>query len=158
MIVGTGPDHERLELLTEELGITRTVTFTGRVDDGEIPDYYRLGDIFVMPNRTIAGMPDSIEGFGMTFIEAGACERPVIGGKSGGAVDAVEDGVTGYLIDPENYGELSEKIRYLFAHPEICAEMGRKGRERVINHFTWKSRAGKLAERLSIQPIVLRDV
>jgi phosphatidylinositol alpha-1,6-mannosyltransferase len=151
-IVGDGPDRGRLERLTEELGIGSRVTFAGKADPGDLPDFYRLCDIFVMPNRTIVGLPDSIEGFGMTFIEAGACGRPVIGGRSGGAVDAVADGVTGYLIDPENPRDLAEKIVYLLDNPEVCSEMGRVARERVVDGFTWRSRAKLLADHLTIRP------
>ena len=156
-IVGTGPYHERLVELAEELGVADRVTFFGRINESDLPDCYRLSDIFVMPNRTIPGRVDSIEGFGMTFIEAGACGRPVIGGLSGGAVDAVEDGVTGYLIDPEKPRDLAEKIVYLFDHPDVCNEMGHRARERAIQSFAWKHRAVQLAERLTVGPVTLRS-
>ncbi|MFC1608195.1 glycosyltransferase family 4 protein [Candidatus Latescibacterota bacterium] len=151
VIAGSGPDLERLESLALELGVDERVTFLGRVDESELADCYRLSDIFVMPNRMIAGRPDSIEGFGMTFIEANACGRPVIGGRSGGALDAVEDGVTGYLIDPEVSSDLEEKIVYLLDNPNIAKEMGRRGRERAAMDYTWEKRAGQLSRYLSIK-------
>ena len=157
-IAGAGPYRGRLEELAEELGVSDRVTFLGLVDENDLPDCYRLGDIFVMPNRTIPGKADSIEGFGMTFIEAGACGRPVIGGRSGGAFDAVEDGVTGYLIDPEKPDDLAEKITYLLDNPDVCREMGRRGRERAIKSFSWKQRAVQLAERLTVRPVTIRDM
>ena len=158
VIAGSGPDRERLESLAQELGVDERVTFLGRVDESELADCYRLSDIFVMPNRMIAGRPDSIEGFGMTFIEAGACERPVIGGRSGGALDAVEDGVTGYLIDPEKPRALEEKIVYLLDNPVIAKEMGKRGRERAVRDFTWKKRAGQLMEFISIPDVKVCDI
>lgn len=150
VIVGAGDDRGRLEALAEKLGLTDRVIFAGRVDDKDLPDYYRLCDIYVMPNREVLESTDSIEGFGISFIEANACGKPSIGGRSGGAGAAVVDGVTGWLVDPESPGELAEKIAGFLDNPESAAEMGRNGRERVIAGFSWKDRAETLARRLTI--------
>ncbi|MFC1528688.1 glycosyltransferase family 4 protein, partial [Candidatus Latescibacterota bacterium] len=107
VIVGTGEDRERLERIVESHSLSGRVTFAGRVDDTELPGYYRLCDIYVMPNREVLESTDSIEGFGISFVEANACEKPVIAGRSGGTSAAVEDGITGYFVDPENPGELA---------------------------------------------------
>jgi phosphatidylinositol alpha-1,6-mannosyltransferase len=150
VIVGSGEDRGRLEAIIEEKGLRGRVTFAGRVDDNDLPDYYRLCDIYVMPNREVLDSTDSVEGFGISFIEANACGKPSIGGRSGGAAAAVEDGVTGYLVDPEDPRELAEKIRHLIEHPETASEMGEAGRQRVVEHFSWEDRARALAERLSV--------
>ena len=145
VIVGSGEDRERLEGLVETLGLTGSVICAGRVEDSELPDYYRLCDIYVMPNREVLESTDSIEGFGISFIEANACEKPCIGGRSGGAEAAVVDGVTGYLINPENAEELAEKICFLLDNPDVSADMGRAGRMRVLREFSWETRAHTLA-------------
>ena len=150
VIVGIGEDRERLEGIITNSGLSGKVTFTGRIDDAELPDYYRLCDIYVMPNREVLGSTDSIEGFGISFIEANACEKPVIAGRSGGTSAAVEDGVSGYLVDPENPEELAEKIRHLLDNPDISADMGRRSRERVLSEFSWEDSARKLAESFSV--------
>ncbi|MCE5249115.1 glycosyltransferase family 4 protein [bacterium] len=156
LIVGAGEDRARLEQVVRELGIEKMVTFAGRAEDSELPLYYRLGDVYVMPNREVFDEPDSVEGFGISFIEAGACGKAVIAGRSGGAGDAVENGITGYLIDPENPAECAEKIEYLLDHPEVREEMGRRGRERVEKQFTWRHRAETLSGYLTVPPIEIR--
>ena len=150
VIVGTGEDRERLEGIIEILDLSDRVTFVGRVDDAELPDYYRLCDIYVMPNREVLESTDSIEGFGISFIEANACQKPSIAGISGGTAAAVEDGISGYLIDSEDSEELAGKIRYLLDNPEVRADIGRRGRERVLREFSWEQRAQKLAEYFSV--------
>ncbi len=155
VIAGAGNDRERLESLVTDLGLDDKVTFAGKVEDHELPDYYRLGDVFVMPNREVFEETGSLEGFGISFIEAGACGRPVIAGRSGGAVNAVMDGVTGYLIDSENPRECADKITYLLDHPEVRTEMGRKGRERVEKNFSWKQRAETLSKYLTVSKITV---
>lgn len=157
VIAGAGNDRERLESLVTDYGLKDKVTFAGKVEDHELPDYYRLGDVFVMPNREVYEETGSLEGFGISFIEAGACGRPVIAGRSGGAVNAVEDGVTGCLIDSENPQECADMITYLLDHPKIRAEMGRKGRERVEEHFSWKQRAEKLAKFLTVSSVIVEE-
>jgi phosphatidyl-myo-inositol dimannoside synthase len=145
VIVGEGKDRARLENIIGELMLQEMVTFVGRVDDKELPDYYRLCDLYVMPNREVREGTDSVEGFGISFIEAGACEKPVIAGKSGGAAAAVVNGVTGYVIDPENPQELVDKIQFILDNPEIAHVMGKKSRERIVKGFNWHERAQHLA-------------
>nr|MBC8205248.1 glycosyltransferase family 4 protein [FCB group bacterium] len=141
LIAGKGGDKDRLLKMAEQLGIQDRVLFCGFVPDEELTDYYRLCDIYVMPNREIFDSTDSIEGFGISFIEASACAKPVIGGKSGGAVEAIEDGYSGWLIDPDNPQELAEKVIELLSDDELRRKIGRQGRERVLEKMTWEGRA-----------------
>jgi phosphatidylinositol alpha-1,6-mannosyltransferase len=81
----------------------------GALDDAELLAAYRSASLFVMPNRT---MPDGdTEGFGLVFLEANACGRAVIGGRAGGAVEAVRDGESGLLVNGENVAEIAEAIK-----------------------------------------------
>ena len=102
LIVGDGDDRPRLESLAVECGVTKNVQFTGSVPPEELPDYFRLADVFVMPS---AG-----EGFGIVFLEAMATGVSVIGGNKDGSPDALCDGALGTLVDPENGEELASAI------------------------------------------------
>ncbi len=130
MIVGTGPEERRLRDLAQALGVQDRVVFAGYVPDEELPGLYAACDVFVMPSRLLKTR-DGIEGFGTVFLEAGACGKPVIGGRSGGVVEAVEDGRTGLLVDPHDAGALAEALRVLLRDPRLCQRMGEAGRARA---------------------------
>lgn len=157
VIVGDGEDRARLEEIVRRDGLVEKVTFAGRVPEAELTDYYRLCDVYVMPNREVLETTDSIEGFGISFIEAAACGKPAVAGRSGGTDAAVLDGVTGYIVEPEDPSELAEKIQRLLDDPALSGEMGRSGRARVLRDFTWRQRAEELAGRSTISPFPLRE-
>jgi phosphatidyl-myo-inositol dimannoside synthase len=103
IIVGDGDDRPRLEALAEEFRVQEQVHFAGLVPAKELPDYYRLADLLVMPSTG--------EGFGIVFLEAMASGVDVIGGNGDGSVDALCDGALGALVDPDNCEELASAIR-----------------------------------------------
>jgi phosphatidyl-myo-inositol dimannoside synthase len=109
LIVGDGDDRPRLASLAVEYGVTKNVQFTGSVPPEELPDYFRLADVFVMPS---AG-----EGFGIVFLEALATGVRVIGGSQDGSRDALCDGSLGTLVDPENSEELASAILAALDNP-----------------------------------------
>jgi phosphatidyl-myo-inositol dimannoside synthase len=136
VVVGDGPERERLAALARELGVDDAVRFVGGVSDDELPLWYSLADVFVMPSRSV---PPDVEGFGIVFLEAGACERPVVAARSGGVPDAVADGISGLLVTPGETDELSDKLSELLLDPQRAAELGRRGRERVLGELNWDS-------------------
>ena len=95
-----------------------------------------------MPSREIES---DTEGFGITYLEANACEKPVIGGDSGGVSDAIVDGETGFIVDPTDPGQIAEKTIRLLSDRELADRMGKNGRRRVEKEYTWDG----IAERLS---------
>jgi phosphatidyl-myo-inositol dimannoside synthase len=109
LIVGDGDDRPRLESLAVESGVVKNVQFTGLVPQEELPDYFRLADVFVMPS--------SGEGFGIVFLEAMATGVGVIGGSQDGTRDALCDGALGTLVDPENCEELASAILAALDNP-----------------------------------------
>ncbi len=130
LIVGSGPEQPRLAALARELGCDADVVFAGRVSEEELPAYYAACDVFAMPSRALA-QRDGIEGFGIVFLEAGACGRAVVGGRSGGVEDAVLDGETGVLVDPLSVDEVAEALtRLLLDHAE-AERLGQAGRRRA---------------------------
>ena len=125
LIVGDGGIRAELAQLIVAEGLGKHVTIVGKVTDQELLDYLRTCDLFVMPNRT---MPDGeTEGFGLVFREANACHKPVIGGRAGGAVEAVVDGKSGLLVDGTNPQEISDAILRILSDPVLVANLADYG-------------------------------
>jgi phosphatidylinositol alpha-1,6-mannosyltransferase len=143
LIVGDGPNRLALEELATSLNLEQKVIFAGLVPDEALPLYYETCDIFIMPSRTIE-KTGHVEGFGIVYLEANLCGKPVIGGRSGGVPDAIVDGVTGLLVDPLDSSEIAEAIIKLLSNPELARKMGQAGRIRAQTEFNWDKIVGKL--------------
>ncbi|CAB4641076.1 MAG: glycosyltransferase [Actinobacteria bacterium] len=148
IIVGDGPYRKDLERLVKKLGLENFVHLTGKVSQTELSKWYAAGDIFAMPCRTRMGGWD-VEGLGIVFLEGSATGLPVIVGDSGGAVDAVIDGETGFLVDGTNTAEIADRIAYFFANPDVAKNMGEAGRNWVTQEWTWDQSFKKLDGLLS---------
>ncbi|TQK77189.1 glycosyltransferase family 4 protein [Rarobacter incanus] len=136
VIVGKGPYRAALEARARDRGVTDSVIFAGSVPWADLPAYYDDCTVFAMPSRARKrGL--EVEGLGIVYLEAGACAKPVIVGDSGGAPDAVVDGETGFLVDPENPRDIADRISQLLADQELAARMGQAGRRRVVAEWTW---------------------
>jgi phosphatidylinositol alpha-1,6-mannosyltransferase len=149
LVVSDGPQRARLEALARRLGLDGKVVFTGFVPHDELPIYYNLCDVFAMPNRAVGGDGGaslSVEGFGMVLLDAAACGKPVIAGRSGGAVDAVDDGINGLLVAPDDVADLQRAIVELL-DPNRRAAMGRAGTAWAAR-FSWQTAAETLRPHL----------
>jgi phosphatidyl-myo-inositol dimannoside synthase len=144
VIVGTGEEESRLRRIADEAGIAHLVKFAGSIADDHLTDYYRACDLFVLPNREEAN--HDIEGFGIVFLEANACGKPVLGGISGGTRDAIADGETGLLVDGENVQAISEAALSILETPGKAAAMGYRGRERTVALFSWEKGAERIRQ------------
>jgi phosphatidylinositol alpha-1,6-mannosyltransferase len=145
VILGDGPDYGRLARLANELGVTPNVCFIAR-STRPLADYYNACDLFVMPARE---EPGDIEGFGLVFLEAGACGKPVIGARAGGVTDAILDGETGLLVAPDDPEALTHAIQGLLRDPARCEALGTAARARILRECTWDHAADRIAERLA---------
>jgi phosphatidylinositol alpha-1,6-mannosyltransferase len=143
LIVGGGPDRDRLVRLAADAP-NRSVVFAGQVSEGDLPRYYRAGDVFAMPCRSRLGGLE-VEGWGNVFLEAAACARPVVVGDSGGARESLAPGETGLLVNGSDVAEVAGAVGSLLADPERADAMGRAGRERVVRAFGWSRAAEQLA-------------
>ena len=99
---GRGPDRPRVEKLMRELDLTANVTLAGYVPDYELRNHYNLCDVFAMPSKG--------EGFGIVFLEALGCGKPVLAGNKDGSVDAVLNGELGALVDPDNVSDIASSL------------------------------------------------
>jgi phosphatidylinositol alpha-1,6-mannosyltransferase len=142
VIAGDGPERPVLERQVAEAGLAGHVIFAGDVPHERLGDYYRSADVFAMANCTDAG--GDVESFGMTFVEANACGKPVIGGRSGGTGAAVSEDITGLLCTPGNAEEFAAALTLLLRDPGLRQRMGRAGACRAQKQFQWESRAREL--------------
>lgn len=120
---GSGPDLDRLKGLAAASGAGEHVRFLGRVAEADMGPCYAAADLFVLPSRTSLDPPDA-EGFGIVFLEAGACGTPSLGGDSGGVPDAVRDGETGFLAPPEDARALADRILQLMGDGDLLKRLG----------------------------------
>lgn len=158
VIVGEGPDRQRLgQKITKSQNHKNIkikdrennnpkIIFTGEVSEDEKLTWLELCDVFIMPARESR---DDVEGFGIVYLEAGMADKPVVAGKSGGASEAVVDGQTGILIDPERTEEVAGAVIKLLKDGELRKEMGENGRGRAEKYFNWGISGKKMEEILS---------
>ena len=147
LIVGQGPIEQMLRNSARQLAVTHKVIFTGRVPHADLADYISLGEVFAMPVRSrFYGF--EVEGLGISYLEASACGLPVVVGKSGGAVDAVIDQVTGLLVDGKNVNEITDAICRLLADPAKAQAMGQAGRGWVISDWQLSNWSAKFNDLL----------
>jgi phosphatidyl-myo-inositol dimannoside synthase len=125
--VGDGDDRAWLEDLAEETGVERHVHFLSGLSYEELAACYGHCEMFALPSKG--------EGFGLVYLEAMACGKPVIGGAHGGAPEVIDDGKTGYLVPHGDAVQLAAAIATLLADPALEQEMGRRGKQRVENEF-----------------------
>ncbi len=137
LMVGEGPYREHLQKLVAKYKVETAITFIGKIQYSDLPRYISVGDIFAMPSRSrLAGL--EVEGLGIVYLEASSCALPVIAGKSGGAPDAVLEGVTGVAVDGTNPTEIAGAVISLLDNPAAAREMGIAGRKWINSDWRWQ--------------------
>ncbi len=136
LFIGEGPYKDYLVKRAAELQLSHAVTFIGRIQYADLPRYICVGDIFAMPSRSrLAGL--EVEGLGIVYLEASACGLAVIGGKSGGAPDAVLEAETGFSVDGTSPHEVADAAITLLQDPVLASGMGSRGRQWIIDEWQW---------------------
>ncbi|MFN2136729.1 MAG: glycosyltransferase family 4 protein [Candidatus Promineifilaceae bacterium] len=130
-VAGEGPEKARLQQLAQELGIAHQVYFDGAISSAQMPDYLRQMDALVLSSRTLPGWKEQ---FGRVLIEAMSCTVPVVGSDSGEIPNVV--GPAGLLFPEGDIGALRAHLLELMQSPQRRQELGRLGRERVLQQFT----------------------
>lgn len=138
LLVGQGPYLEHLQKLVKEHGLESSVTFIGRVDYKELPQYLCVGDIFAMPSRSrLMGL--EVEGLGIVYLEASSCGLPVLAGNSGGAPDAVKQSETGLVVNGTDEKQIASAAIELLNNSESSKKMGLAGRQWIVNNWRWET-------------------
>ena len=136
LIVGVGPYKNHLEKLVNKLSLKENVTFAGRIMYDRLPSYLSAADLFAMPSRSrFFGL--EVEGLGIVYLEASACGIPVLAGNSGGAPDAVLEGVTGLCVDGTNVAEIASAVIEICSDAERASHMGAAGRNWIVDQWRW---------------------
>lgn len=146
-IVGKGPYKEEIEKQIDELELQNCVEMKGFVSDEELEEIYKRSHIFIMPSKPIP--PFDIEGFGIVYLEANARGCVPIGGNSGGVPDAIEDGISGLLVDWNSPQSAAEAIEKLADNPELCSEMIKNGIDRIKDKYNWQNAANMVKADIS---------
>ncbi|MCA9656385.1 MAG: glycosyltransferase family 4 protein, partial [Myxococcales bacterium] len=143
VVVGSGPDEGRLRALARELGVADALRLLGRVGDDEVVDALLACDAFVLLSRE--AVPD-VEGFGLVLLEAGACRRPVIGARSGGIPDAVDEDRSGLLVPPDDVEATTDALARVLGDPMLARRLGEGGRHRATAVLSWDHAARAIFE------------
>jgi phosphatidylinositol alpha-1,6-mannosyltransferase len=118
------------------------------VPGAELPAHHAMADVFAMPCRT-RGAGLDVEGLGIVYLEASATGVPVVAGRSGGAPETVQDGVTGLVANGWDVDEIATAVGEILADPERAARMGAAGRSWAVDNWQWRSQAARLAGLLA---------
>ncbi|MFC2101761.1 glycosyltransferase [Bacteroidota bacterium] len=129
LIVGGGRLENELKQLVNSIGISEDVVFQGRVPHHEVPRYYNMLDLFIALSRT--------ESFGVSVLEAAACEKPVVVSDVGGLPEVVENGVTGLVVPDNDLMAAVLAVEEIMTNTDRAREMGRRGRIHVEAEYNW---------------------
>lgn len=125
LVLGRGPLEVELRAQAQSAGIGDAVRFAG----------FRTDLPRILPCLDVLAHPAWMEGLGIALLEAAACSVPIVASRAGGMPEAVEDGVSGYLIAPGDSRALAERLERLLGDPALARRMGAAGRRRVEAHF-----------------------
>lgn len=128
--------QQYLDNLVNRLNLSNKVRFIGRLPHNKLLDWYKSASVVVNPSLS--------ESFGISVVEGMACGIPVVGTRVGGMRETILHDETGLLVEPEQPDLLAEAIMSLLNDPKTARQMGAKGRNRAIEHFSWRARVDRL--------------
>jgi glycosyltransferase involved in cell wall biosynthesis len=131
VLIGSGPYRAKVESLVRELGLEKRIRWAPWVNSSDVPEYMNGFDTLVLPSRTTRNWKEQ---FGRVLIEAMACETPVVGSDSGEIPHVIGD--AGLVFHEGDERALADQLRKLAEHPSLRESLGRRGRERVLEHYT----------------------
>jgi len=145
LLAGDGPELANLQALASQNRFKDQIKFIGRISESEKWSCLELCDIFITTSRDLNG---DFEGFGIVYLEAALMSKPVIAGACGGVADAVVDGETGILVDPERPEDIRQALNKLLSDEDVANSLGKKAYLRASSDFNCTSQAEKLFKYL----------
>jgi phosphatidyl-myo-inositol dimannoside synthase len=144
-IVGSGPMEKDIRRIIRGFGLENNIELYTDVDDAGLGRHYNSCDIFILTSKEVKRRGE-VEGFGITFLEAGAYGKPVIGSHTGGIPDAVIDQVTGFLVDPLDTDNIADALTRLLSDAALRQTLGENGRRRVTEDLNPKNFAERIGD------------
>ncbi len=147
VIAGSGPYRTTIEDIIRQEGIEDMVELPGFVSENDKLDLYASCDIYCMPSE-IDENNFEVEGFGITFIEASAMGKIVIGTDTGGIPDAIERDRSGFLVRPGDHAQLADLLDRIFTDPVSFQPVRNHARRRALSNFSWDKQVNRIIEKL----------
>lgn len=135
LIIGIGPQEDRLKELAKNLKLEKNIIFLGSLKNSELPKYYATADLLIAPS--IRAQKGDLEGLPVVIMEGMATGKPIIATRCGGIPEIVKDGQNGFLVNQKSFRQLADKIVYLLSRPGLIKKMGEKSLS-VAQKYDWQ--------------------
>lgn len=154
VIAGQGPLTYVITREAWRCGVRNQVRLLAGLTDEDIAALYQVCDVFALPtgDGLLQERRGQVEGFGLVFVEANAYGKPVVAGRSGGVVDAVLDGETGLLVEPNDPDAVADAICTILQDADLARRLGENGRRRVERELNWTVFTKRLLEVAETKP------
>lgn len=138
LLVGDGVLRNEMERLVNELNIQNEVKFLGLVPHSKVPEYHNMIDIHIYPSNW--------ESFGVSNLEAAACEKVQVASNIGGFSEILNDGVDSFLVNPDSIDEIVDRLILLITNKDLRIKMGKQARQNVLRNYNWKDNVKTMIE------------
>ncbi len=142
LVVGDGILRNKLEDLVRKLNLVNDVIFTGLIPYNKIQNYHNMIDIHIYPSVW--------ESFGVSNLEAAACEKVQVASNIGGFIEILNDGIDSFLVNPSSPEQFAEKIILLIEDEELRSKMGKVARKNVLKNFNWEGNVSSMFEEYNL--------
>lgn len=137
LIIGDGDLRKDYADFAKRIGILQNVRFLGSISSEDLPKYYSISDILILPSIRI-------ENFPLVLIEAMAAGKPIVTSNIPGVRTIIKDYENGLLVQPADFNDLASKIIYLLNNPALCHEIGLENRKKAVTIYSWENIVKKL--------------
>ena len=134
-VAGDGQELSASKSLAKNIGVDDCIQFLGAVPNETLPGLYQTSDVVVFPSVVAAG--GDKEGFGLVLVEALGCECALVATDLPATRDIIHDGVTALIVRQKDARQIADKVIHLFNDPALRANLGKKGRQYVVQRFDW---------------------
>lgn len=141
LIVGTGEYEPALKKLSKDLNLSSGVQFIPWLSTDKLANLYGCADVFLYPSFSYRGWEEQ---FGYSIAEASLCGLPVISTKTGSVDEVIQNGRTGYMVEPGSVSALTDVMEKIIKDPMVRKTLGRSGRDYIVGNFSNKIIADKL--------------
>lgn len=138
LIIGNGSQYSELKSMINNADLEQNAKILSAIPHDLVPQYLNKIDIFAVPSYQ--------ESFGVSALEASSAALPVIASNVGGLPEVVIDSHTGFLVDPSNIQQLVQKLDLLIQTPSLRLQLGKQGRQFVLNHYEWQNCVDKMCQ------------